>query len=182
MPNVDYSFMQTGFNNIQGVEQLSNSEKATLLSTIVVYFEEAIKIAEGYVIYEAREEITAYDIVLALKVQALDHVDMWDKEETKQRVSEGYDDIYNDLTTPNVNGDDDDGSDDHDNDDGGDDGDGDDDDDGGGNKLEEDTYNLIKSAHDRWSEWEPTDQINIILKSSIDKTEERINNKDIDED
>ena len=68
MSNTDYSFMKTGFQNIQGIEKLSNSERATLLSTIVVYFEEAIKIAEGIVVYEDRIEITGKDIVLALKV------------------------------------------------------------------------------------------------------------------
>ena len=46
MSNIDYSFMQTGFQNIEGIDQLSNTERATLLSTIVVYFEEAIKIVE----------------------------------------------------------------------------------------------------------------------------------------
>ena len=169
MSNTDYSFMKTGFQNIQGIEKLSNSERATLLSTIVVYFEEAIKIAEGIVVYEDRIEITGKDIVLALKVQALDHEDIWDKEETKIRVREGYTDIYNDLTTQSNLNDDCDY----------------DDDKCDSNtqmkqpKLDKLTYELIKSADERWQHWNPTDQINTILKSAIDKTEDRINGNDI---
>ena len=172
MSNTDYSFMKTGFQSIQGIEKLSNSERATLLSTIVVYFEEAIKIAEGIVVYEDRIEITGKDIVLALKVQALDHEDIWDKEETKTRVREGYTDIYNDLTIQsNLDGNYEDDNCDDDNCD--------------SNtlmkqpKLDKLTYELIKSADERWLHWNPTEQINTILKSAIDKTEDRINGNDI---
>lgn len=206
MENVDYSFMTTGFNNIKGVDQLDASEKATLLSTIVVYFEEAIKIAEGYVLYEGRKVITGEDIVLALKVQALDHNDVWDKEETKTRVREGYNEIYTDLLRPDTlqEGSDDELKDEYDegdesNDENNEDKQGDraekycdnnndckDNDEleshNDDNKvtLEKETYLLIKLANDRWLEWEPDDEINIILKSAIDKTEDKIKNKDMD--
>ena len=173
MSNIDYSFMQTGFQNIEGIGQLSNTERATLLSTIVVYFEEAIKIAEGIVVYEDRKEITGKDIVLALKVQALDHEDIWDKEETKIRVRDGYTDIYNDLTTPsNQIGQSSDSEDDND-------------DtleinkETVPSKLDKLTYDLIKSADERWVQWNPTEQITTILKSAIDKTDSRINENDI---
>ena len=46
-------------------------------------------------------------------------------------------------------------------------------------KLDKLTYELIKSADERWQHWNPTDQINTILKSAIDKTEDRINGNDI---
>ena len=77
MDKIDYSFMETGFQNLQGIEQLSNNEKAQKLSMISLYYEEAIKIAESYVIYENRSTITANDIILALKVQALDRSAFW---------------------------------------------------------------------------------------------------------
>lgn len=170
MSNIDYSFMQTGFQNLQGIEQLSHTEKATLLSTIVVYFEEAIKIAEGIVVYENRIEITAKDIVLALKVQALDHTDIWETEDTKNRVREGYQEIYQDLTTPGTLTESEE----------------DEEDDNNEveieeikHKLDDTTYQLIKSAPERWNQWEPTDQINIVLKSAIDNTEKKINENDI---
>ncbi len=172
MSNVDYSFMTTGFQTLQGVEQLSQTEKAQLMSTIVVYFQEAIKIAEGVVLYELRKEITGEDIILALKVQALDHSGIWDQEETQQRVRDEFPGIYEELTTPNTleaveeseeeieeesEIREEEEIEDRDT-----------------RQLDSQTYQLIKSADERWKEWQPTDDLNKILKSAIDKTEEKI--------
>ena len=172
MSNVDYSFMTTGFQTLQGVEQLSQTEKAQLMSTIVVYFQEAIKIAEGVVLYELRKEITGEDIILALKVQALDHSGIWDQEETQQRVRDEFPGIYEELTTPNTleaveeseeeieeesEIREEEEIEDRDT-----------------RQLDSETYQLIKSADERWKEWQPTDDLNKILKSAIDKTEEKI--------
>ena len=174
MENVDYSFMQTGFNNLEGINKLSHSDKAVLISTIATYYEEAIKIAEGLVIYEKRKEITKDDIILALKVQALDRSGIWDKPEIKEKVQAGYREVYDELVTPKQVGYVDDDDDDDDDDDAYDydvdmvsDQDNVD-------KLEESTYLLIRSAHDRWNDWNPTDELNCILKSAIDKTESKM--------
>ena len=180
MSNVDYSFMTTGFQTLQGVEQLSQTEKAQLMSTIVVYFQEAIKIAEGVVLYELRKEITGEDIILALKVQALDHSGIWDQEETQQRVRDEFPGIYEELTTPNTleaveeseeeieeeseEGEEDEGEGDRET-----------------RQLDSETYQLIKSADERWREWQPTDDLNKILKSAIDKTEEKIKQEESEE-
>ncbi len=171
MSNVDYSFMQTGFQTLQGVEQLSQTEKAQLMSTIVVYFGEAIKIAEGLVLYESRKEITGEDIILALKVQALDHSGIWDQEETKQRVRDEFPGIYEELTRPETLGSEEESEEEEEEEselDEEEDGDGED------RRLDSETYELIKSAHERWKEWQPTDDLNKVLKSAIDKTEDKI--------
>lgn len=176
MSNVDYSFMTTGFQTLQGVEQLSQTEKAQLMSTIVVYFQEAIKIAEGVVLYELRKEITGEDIILALKVQALDHSGIWDQEETQQRVRDEFSGIYEELTTPNtleaveeseeeIEEESEIGEEEEEEEEI---------EDRETRQLDSGTYQLIKSADERWKEWQPTDDLNMILKSAIDKTEEKI--------
>ena len=187
MENSDYSFMKTGFESLQGLDQHSTPEKAQLLSMIRIYFEEALGIAESYVVYENRTIITANDIVLALKVQALDKNLFWDEPETATRLQTMYTEIYEDLSLPDnvddgdedvdVDGDGDDDGDDGD-DDGDDEGDDDDVDDAGATrelleneKMEESTYLLIKSANNRWTNWNPTDELHILLKSAIDNTE-----------
>ncbi len=164
--------MTTGFQTLQGVEQLSQTEKAQLMSTIVVYFQEAIKIAEGVVLYELRKEITGEDIILALKVQALDHSGIWDQEETQQRVRDEFSGIYEELTTRNtleaveeseeeIEEESEIGEEEEI-------------EDRDTRQLDSETYQLIKSADERWKEWQPTDDLNKILKSAIDKTEEKI--------
>ena len=169
MENIDFSFMQTGFNNIKGVDQLSREEKATLLSTVSVYFEEAMKIAVGYVKYELRNEVTAADIILAMKAQALDHSDIWEKPETSERLNEGYQEIYQELATParldvdDLSDDDDDEEDDVE--------DGVEDD---YYKMMEDVYKLVKTAESRWVDWNPDNKLEKILKTSITNTERKL--------
>ena len=96
MNNTDYSFMKTGYTNEPS--KLSKIEQSQLLSVMTLFTENAIKISEKYVLYENRKEITDKDIILALKSQAMDYTDLWDTDDTKNKLSLLYKDIYNELS------------------------------------------------------------------------------------
>jgi hypothetical protein len=161
MDITDFSFMQTGFNQLAGVDSLSHTEKATLLSTLTVYLEEAIQIAEGFVVYEGREEITDQDIILALKAQALDNQDIWDDPGTTDRIHEAFSEIYPNIANPNDLSDSETDSSDP----------------TSTSEikpscLDDKAYQLIKTVSERWNIWDPQTPEQQILKTAINRTEQ----------
>ena len=169
MDRVDYSFMKTG-NSIEGLEKLSKEDQTKLMSMISIYFMEAMKIAEGYVLYEHRKIVTSTDIVLALKAQALDHSDIWDTPEIKDKLQSEYNNICREVLNDDVD-EDSDGEELVESDD-------------GEIELDEDTVNFYKleksvyesmlTVNDRWKSWNPTNDLEIILKNSINNTENKM--------
>ena len=183
MNNTDFSFMKTGFID-ENIYKISNKEKSEILSVLVIYMENAIKIAEKYVILNNRKLITNVDIILSLKSQALDNFEIWEKEETKKSLYDTYNKIFNELEESHDDEEDDEDEDDIDKDDvDEDDVDNDEEDDVYDkikgediDKNNQDFLNKINTIDDRWNKWEPTDQEHIILKSAIDKTENKFLN------
>lgn len=177
METTDFTFMQTGLTQLSNVDNVSHTEKATLLATLSVYLEEAIKIAEGIVIYEGRDQITDLDIILALKVQALDNQDIWDKPNTTTRIQDAFCEIYPSIANPTDVSSEDDVSNSSNNDI-------DDNCNVGTNELNSPTnkpellankaYHRIKTVPERWKSWVPQTHEQRILKNSIDKTEANV--------
>lgn len=157
----DYSFLKTGFTNIiEPNPGLTEDDQANILSIMQIYIEESFKIATGFVIYEGRKTITNQDIILALKAQAIDHSDVWDKPNTIEKVSNAYQKIStlhisNDLDSELSE-------------------DIEEVEDTGLFKLEEQAYKEILTVDTRWRDWNPTEFPYNILKSAIDKTENSI--------
>lgn len=164
MENNDFSFMKTGFNQLIEPQGLSKTEEANILSILQVYIEEAMKIAEGFVQYEGRTQITSSDVVLSLKAQALDHSQVWETNETRERIQGAYKDILQESNSDPV------------------DSEGDSVDSEGDSvetpesvdtesvNMEEDAYQLMLTVDKRWENWCPTEFPYNMLKGAIDKT------------
>lgn len=177
METSNYSFMKTGSNLVEPVENLNQVEKSQLLSVMTIFMENSLFIAEKFVLYENRIEITDEDIILALKSQALDHTEIWDTIEIKNKLTILYEEIYQELNENNLNGETDNTR-------------GDDEEkiiNTGENvenkarkilkKMSEDDYKKIKEMTNRWSNWFPNDQESIMIKKAIDNTEEKFKRK-----
>ena len=164
MNKTDYSFMKTGANTLESNENLNQVEKSQLLSVMTVFMENALFIAERFVIFEKRQEITDKDIILALKSQALDHTEIWDTDETKNKLSKLYGEIYqelnenfeeNEVESEDIE-----------------------------EEIEKRTltqmsiedYNKVKEIDSRWINWSPIDSESILIKKAIDNTESKFNN------
>ena len=176
----DYSFMKSGFNNVSDIETLSNDDKCKYMSAMTIYIQEAIKISEKFVKYTNRETITTDDIIKSLKVQALDNNDIWDTEDTKNRLFieynyfkkyfDGEELSDEDLSSEELSDEDED------------------------KELSEqkeiksdknnncctknnesimthEDYLLIYNVSDRFNNWNPTDKLNQIIKKGIENTE-----------
>ena len=180
MDSTDFSFMTTGLLDGDGNYQLSNQEKSQLLAVLVIYMENAIKLAEKYVKYENRPEITNRDIIIALKSQALDHNDIWNNPNTHTELDLLYQEIKTDLENQVQDNQDEDKDeeDNHDEDY--------QDESITSSKQEENDltseleermkiHEQFETAESRWLDWQPTDPELVVLKQAIDKTEKKFN-------
>lgn len=165
--STDYSFMKTGMFDETTNASMTAEEKSQLLSILVLYMEKAIKIASIYIRFEGRTEMNDKDIILALKSQALDHNDVWEKEETRDELNNLYTRIMNDFSNQNDDVDEDDESQEEQ--------DESQEDEDFEQTLEEKNsfYEKIQTVNERWKDWNPTDPELIILKNAINKTEKK---------
>ena len=67
MENNDFSFMKTGFDMLQSEHNISEQEMKEILANFAVVMDDAVKLAETYVMHANRNSITPEDIKLGLK-------------------------------------------------------------------------------------------------------------------
>ena len=169
--------MKTGIDLIKKPYKLNNEETSQILSVMTIFMEKAIGIAEKYVLYQKRDEITNIDIIKALKCQAMDYNNIWDNPEIKKQLHILYKDISYDLNNEiincenniinediNINKCDKNLNEDI-------------------NKcdkknLNEDKTNIdiiikMDTINKRWLKWNPIDSESILLKEAIKKTENK---------
>ena len=164
----DFSFMKSGFDLDESSSALSPTDNAMLLSTLTVYLQEAMKIAEAFTLYKKEKNIKSEYLVKALKTQALVDSRFWEKDETKTRLHEEFQ--YFSQNPMLLNG-------------------GDENDSENNSELESESesesdfiplslndeeYKRIDEIDKVWSQWIPTDDLNIILKKGIENTIRKI--------
>jgi len=83
----DYGFMKTGFNNDNN-DNNDNNCMEILNSMLIVFTEDAIKIADIYTEHSNREIITPLDIKKALKVRSYYGEHFWKLPDVQERIKE----------------------------------------------------------------------------------------------
>ena len=171
----DYSFMKSGFELDESSSSLSPTDNAMLLSTLTVYLQEAMKIAEAFTLYKNENNIKSEYLIKSLKTQALVDTGFWEKDETKTRLHHEFKYFSEHPITlnddkANVTDKDSDNTEDNDSESESE------------SELDfippsitEEEYKRIDEIDTVWSQWNPTDDLNIILKKGIENTIRKIN-------
>jgi hypothetical protein len=95
MDNVDFSFMRSGFNTLEGqTRQMSEHEQTLVLSILMVFMEKAMLDAAKYVTAASRTQITGKDMITALKLQALPQTGFFETEDLQAKVQECYAELF----------------------------------------------------------------------------------------
>lgn len=183
MSNQDFSFMKSGFDNLESKPKMNNIETSQVLAVMTIFMENAIKIAEKITISEDRVNIYDTDIIKALKSQALDNYDIWNQDEVKRDLVEISQSIYHDIVesqSREIGDSDNELSDEEcieqededkeiDNE-----------------KILEIKQSItrefiekIKTIDTRWNNWNPVETEYVILKNAIENTEKKFNGKTI---
>ena len=152
----NYSFMKSGFNNLTS-ETLDNDMINNLYSLVYTFMEKAMHSADTYVKHSGREVITKEDIQLCLKYETftflqrpniMDEVSKWKEilsEELEEDTEEDSEEIINNDIIVN-------------------------DDNYVPFKKSECSCNLCKEINqieNKWNDWVPHNQIEIILKNAV---------------
>ena len=175
MDSNNFSFMKSGFDNLESKPKIDNRQTSQVLAVMTIYMENAIKIAEKIAVYNNRDILTDKDIILSLKSQALDNYEIWNKDETKRDLMEISQHIYHDLVeSQNIeDGDSDTQLSDVDEDNLED-----------TNKIDPKVETIrgditpeflekLRTVEERWNCWNPLDTEYVILKNAINKTENK---------
>lgn len=169
----DYSFMKSGSGNGTYQDNSENNlDKKTendILSLILVFIEDATKLSVTYSNHANRNKATVKDLSLALKVRAFHGDEFWNLPDVQEKIQSAQDFINEEeeYTESNEDEDMEISNDDADN-----------------MEAEEEEYiefslssctcKICKDMNEidsKWGTWEPTDNINKILKKHINEIE-----------
>lgn len=101
MENNDFSFMKTGFNMLQSESNVSEQEMKEILANFAVIMDDAVKLAETYVIHANRNSITPEDIKLGLMFRNFYNQQFWSQPNALQKL-ENYKQIINNEEEENM--------------------------------------------------------------------------------